>query len=395
MSDRQIPANPSEQAFASSAAPSEPRGGGARRDRGAGRTILVGILGGIVGAAVVVGAFAAFGFPGGLGRSAVTNVTPAATTAAHPDLQIDQPVEGVAATVVPSVVNVAITQNSPFGGVVSGNGSGIVLTADGYILTNNHVVQGAASIIVRLGARNETARVVGTDPASDLAVIKVAATGLPAASIGNSANLVVGQVVIAVGSPFGLDKTVTEGIVSALHRSNLGTGAAAYTNLIQTDAAINPGNSGGGLFDINGRLIGVNTLIESPSGQLGAPQSGGIGFAIPIDYAKFIADQIIAGKKVQHPYLGVGSATVDSVLAAQVHLSVTSGALIQQVASGSPAEAAGIKVGDIIVSMGGQSIATSDDLLAAVRNFHIGQKVPVELVRKSTRMTVEVTIGSR
>jgi putative serine protease PepD len=238
------------------------------------------------------------------------------------------------------------------------------------------------------------AKVVGTDPQSDLAVIKVPATGLHVATIGKSASLEVGQVVIAVGSPFGLDKTVTEGIVSALHRSNLGTGAAAYTNLIQTDAAINPGNSGGGLFDTQGELVGINSLIESPSGQLGTSQSAGIGFAIPIDYAMSVADQLIAGKKVEHPFLGVGTVTVDQSLAAQFNLDVTSGALVQSVAAGSPAASAGIKVGDIIVSLNGADVTTSDELLAAIRNTTIGQSVAVEIDRSGKRITIHVTIGS-
>ncbi len=356
---------------------------------GAWRAFVLGIVGGLIGAGLVAGILYA---TGSLTRTAAPSSTQETTV--DSDLEADQPVEAVAARVVPSVVNVAITQASAFG-TVSGNGSGIILRSNGYILTNYHVVSGATSIVVRLGTKDYTARVVGTDSASDLAVIKVAATGLPPAAIGKSADLVVGQVVIAVGSPFGLDKTVTEGIISALHRSDLGTGAAAYTNLIQTDAAINPGNSGGGLFDVFGKLIGINTLIESPAGQFGTAQSAGIGFAIPIDYAESIADQIIAGKKVVHPYLGVSSVSVDEQLATQFHLSVNSGALVQTVAAGSPAAAAGVHVGDIITSVGGQTVTTSDELLAAVRNFSIGQRVAIVLIRNGKQLTVEATIGSK
>jgi putative serine protease PepD len=221
-------------------------------------------------------------------------VTAANRITINPAAQGTDVAEAVAAKAVPSVVNVTIQQRrtDPFTGQTSyvdlGNGSGVIIRSDGYILTNNHVVDGATKIIVRLGTTEVTATVVGTDPTSDLAVIKIAKTGLPAATIGSSADLQVGEEVIAVGSPFGLDKTVTSGIVSALHRTNLTqgqSGVTSYTNLIQTDASINPGNSGGALADLSGAVVGINTLIFSPSGQLGQSQSAGIGFAIPIDFA--------------------------------------------------------------------------------------------------------------
>jgi putative serine protease PepD len=258
------------------------------------------------------------------------------------------------------------------------------------------VIEGASSIVVRLGTTDLKATVVGTDPTSDLAVIKIAKTGLPAATIGDSGSLQVGETVIAVGSPFGLDKTVTSGIVSALHRTNLGqTGLTSYTNLIQTDAPINPGNSGGALADLSGEVVGINTLILSPTGQLGTSQSAGIGFAIPIDFAKTIADQLIAGTKITHPYLGVSAATVTPAIAQYYGLPVSSGALVQQVTPGSPAEAAGIRVADIIVSMDGQKIATSEDVFAAIQAAKIGQQVQVEVARGSKRLTLQVTLGSQ
>jgi putative serine protease PepD len=301
-----------------------------------------------------------------------------------------QPVEAAAVKVLPSVVNVAV--DTP---VSSGIGSGVIIRTDGYILTNNHVVQGATRITVRIGTTDYTAQVVGTDPASDLAIIKVPKTGLPAATLGDSSNLQVGETVIAIGSPFGLDKTVTSGIVSALHRTNLassGIGVTAYTNLIQTDAAINPGNSGGALADLSGTVVGINALIESPAGQLGAGQSAGIGFAIPIDFAKAVADQIVAGKKVTHPFLGVSPVTVTPAFAQQNGLSVTSGALVQQVSAGSPAAAAGILVGDIIVKFGSTVITSSDDVFAAVRSADIGVAIPIELVRNGKTITVTATL---
>lgn len=360
------------------------------------RLLVAAVLGGVLGAAAVGAAFT-YGplAPPSTGES-VTPSTPATVVVSAED----QPVEGAAAKVVPSVVNVAVQKTiaGPFGtSTSSGNGSGIIVSADGYVLTNNHVVEGADRILVRLGTEDVAARVVGTDPSSDLAVVKVARTGLPAAEFGSSDGLKVGQTVVAVGSPFGLDKTVTSGIISALHRSNLAESSqdvAAYTNLIQTDAAINPGNSGGALVDLLGRVVGVNTLISSPSGQLGTPQSAGIGFAIPIDYAKSIADQIIAGKKVEHPYMGISAVTIDEVFAQQYSLPVTSGALIQSVLAGSPAAKAGIREGDIIVAVGGQAARSFEDVLAVVRSSAIGQALSVEIMRDGKKQTLSVTLAS-
>lgn len=370
-----------------SMAPEEPLASRSQ-SRGTGRAVLAAVLGGIIGGLLVAAVFTWVIPP----RTETAELSPAPAAVVASDTVEDQPIETVAADVVPSVVNVAITQNSGFFGPVSGNGSGVILTRDGFILTNNHVVEGATSIDVQIGTRDLPAKVVGTDPSSDLAVIKVDATGLTPARIGNSAALKVGQGVVAVGSPFGLDKTVTQGIVSALHRSDLNTGVAAYTNLIQTDAPINPGNSGGGLFDLQGNVVGINALIDT--GNSGAAQSAGIGFSIPIDYANFIARQIIAGKKVQHPYLGVGTVDVTPPLASQNHLAVSSGALVQMVAQNSPAARAGIKDGDIIVSMGAQGITTSDEVVAAVRNARIGERLRIVLVRGTAHITVTATMGS-
>jgi len=359
-----------------------------------GALLAAALLGGIIGAAAVGGTL------WGLDRAVPKAAAPApvVTSVSVPGtLTIPtQPLEAVAAKVVPSVVNIAVESNGAFG-TSSGVGSGVIIRQDGYILTNNHVVEGATKIIVRLGTTEVTATVVGTDPTSDLAVIKIAKTGLPAATIGTSADLQVGEEVIAVGSPFGLDKTVTSGIVSALHRTNLTqsqSGLTSYTNLIQTDASINPGNSGGALADLSGAVVGINTLILSPSGQLGQSQSAGIGFAIPIDFAKGIADQLVAGKKITHPYLGVSTATVDQSIAQYYGLAVSSGALIQQVSTGSPAESAGLRVGDIIVRIDGTVIATSEDVFTAVRAAKIGQKISIEVARESRNLTLDATLTS-
>jgi putative serine protease PepD len=358
------------------------------------RLLLAALVGGLVSAAGVAAVFSY----GPLARPAVNPALESTPKTLSVEVSAeDQPIEAAAAKVLPSVLNVAVSKTvaTPFGNSTSsGVASGIIVRSDGYVLTNNHVVEGADKIVVRLGTDDVTARVVGTDPSSDLAVIKVDRTGLPAATLGTSGNLQVGQTVVALGSPFGLDKTVTSGIISALHRSDLaqsGTSVAAYTNLIQTDAAINPGNSGGALVDLLGRVVGVNTLIFSNSGS---PQSAGIGFAIPVDYAKSIADQLIAGKKVEHPYMGISAVTIDESLAAQYGLPVTSGALVQNVAAGSPAERAGLKDGDIIVKVGGQPVRSFEEVLAAIRSSSIGQTLSVEVIRKARHLTVNVTLVS-
>jgi putative serine protease PepD len=303
----------------------------------------------------------------------------------------DNQVEVAAADVVPSVVNVAV--DAP---TFSGVGSGIVIRSDGYILTNFHVVDGATSVTVRLGASDLPATVVGTDPTTDIAVIHIAKTGLQAAVIGSATSLSVGQTVIAVGSPFGLDKTVTSGIVSALHRTDIQAGSngtlSSYTNLIQSDASINPGNSGGALADLTGAVVGMNTLIQSPSGGLGAAQSAGIGFAIPMDFAIPIADTLISGKKVTHPFLGVSSATVTPGAAQAFGLSSPSGALVQSVTPGSPAAAAGIRLGDIIVKFDGKTIGSSEEVFAAVQASKVGVAIPVVISRPSGDVTVNVTL---
>jgi putative serine protease PepD len=362
-----------------------------RARSGFGAVLAAALIGGVVGAAamggLMLGLYTLLPAP-----ATVSNVSTAATL----PLPVE-PIEAVAAKVVPSVVNIVVDLPGGFGGS-SGVGSGVIIRPDGYILTNNHVVESATKIVVRLGTTDYTAKVVGTDPSSDLAVIKIAKTGLPAATLGSSSDLVVGETVIAVGSPFGLDKTVTSGIVSALHRTNLQqdtSGVTAYTNLIQTDAPINPGNSGGALADLSGAVVGINTLILSPAGQLGTSQSAGIGFAIPIDFAKSIADQLIAGTKIVHPFLGVSTATVDQAIAQSYSLPVSSGALVQQVTSGSPAAAAGIKVGDIIVRVEQTTITNSEDVFTAVRSAAIGQKIEIEVVRGSQHLTLQATLGAQ
>ena len=310
--------------------------------------------------------------------------------------------EAVAEKAVPSVVNVTIAQTgrNPYTGQTVtqdvGNGSGVIIRSDGYILTNYHVIDGASRITVSAGVEDKVATVVGYDSSSDLAVLKIDGGGYPAIDVGSSKGLKVGQFVMAVGSPFGLEKTVTSGIVSALQRSEMVQGEndiTTYTNLIQTDAAINPGNSGGALVDERGRLVGINALIQTGGSQDSA-QSAGIGFAIPVDFAMDIAEQIIKTGKATHPFMGVSTQTIDESVAAQNSLGTTSGALVRLVQPASPAEKAGIKRGDIITGIGGREILSVEDVFAAIREHRIGETVKVDLVRADTKLTVALTLGS-
>ncbi|HET6350992.1 MAG TPA: trypsin-like peptidase domain-containing protein [Coriobacteriia bacterium] len=319
------------------------------------------------------------------------------------DGQVSNVAEAVAAKVVPSVVNIAITGTSvdPFTGQQyeseSGNGSGVIIRQDGYILTNRHVVDGASKIVVTVGVEDKTAKVVGIDASTDLAVLKIEGSGYPAIGQGKSASLRVGQWVMAVGSPFGFDRTVTVGVVSALNRTEVmqdQNEVTTYTNLIQTDAAINPGNSGGALVDEQGRLVGINSLIQSPSGQVGAAQSSGVGFAIPADFAMTIAEQIIKTGKASHPYLGVSTQTVDQALAQQYGLPVAAGALVRFVQPGSPAEKGEMQRGDIIVRIADDEIGSVEDVFASTRGRKVGDVVDVEVVRNNTRRALKITLGS-
>lgn len=304
----------------------------------------------------------------------------------------------VAAKVTPSVVNVAIEQIAVnrFTGqrqtVETGNGSGVIIREDGYILTNNHVVEDASRIIVTVGVQDMEAEVVGLDPSTDLAVLKIAGSDYPAIDIGSSADLEVGEFVVAVGSPFGLEKTVTSGIISALQRTSFAEGTTdltAYTNLIQTDAAINPGNSGGALVNELGQLIGINTLIQSPSGS-----SAGIGFAIPVDFAMSVAEQLITDGVAVHPYMGVSTSTIDEGLATQFNLPVARGALVQFVEPGSPAEEAGIERGDIIISIEDRDIGGIEDVFGAVRENQVGDPISIVVIRADTERTLTLILGS-
>jgi S1-C subfamily serine protease len=354
--------------------------------------IVSGVVGGLLGGALIVGLFVA-----------VPDFLPAPETPSitiSPDESFSS-IEAISEKVVPSVVNVTPQQAfvNAFSGEVTlrdaGTGSGVIYRSDGYIVTNNHVIAGADRVLVTVGVEDLEAQVVGTDPSSDLAVLKVDAEGLPAAEFGDSSTLRVGQVVAAVGSPFGLERSVTAGIVSALSRSSLTfdqSGVTAYTNLIQTDAAINPGNSGGALVDEQGEVIGINTLIESPSGSVGAPQSAGIGFAIPSDFVVEAADQLIENGCVVHPYLGVSTTTLSEATVLRYDLPIEGGAIVQAVTPGSPAEAAGFEMGDIIVRMDGQEILGFGDVFTAIRGHDVGDVIEIEVVRNGDRVVLEAEL---
>ena len=274
-------------------------------------------------------------------------------------------------------------------------GSGFLISDDGYVVTNNHVVapaRGASvdSITVTLTNRKEyVAKLIGRDPASDLALLKIEAKGLPFVKFGDSERARVGDWVIAIGNPFGIGSTVTAGIVSALHRAT-GQGGA-YDRFIQTDAAINQGNSGGPMFDLNGNVIGINS-------QIFAGQSGGnigIGFAIPAVEAKPIIEKLMQGTAIARGYLGVGMRPLTEDVAEALGLPKNSGEIIQSVSPGAPAEKAGVMVGDVIVAVNGQAVTQDASLSYLVSNVKPGTRIPVDIIRGGKKQTLTVVVGTR
>jgi serine protease Do len=268
-------------------------------------------------------------------------------------------------------------------------GSGVIVSKDGHILTNNHVVQGASKLTVVLGNKQSyEAKIIGTDPQSDVAVIKINAENLPVATLGDSDKVKVGQWVIAVGNPFALMHTVTHGIISAKGRSSVGL--ATYEDFIQTDAPINPGNSGGALADLDGNVIAINTAISTPSGG-----NVGLGFAIPINMARKIMDELLSKGKVVRGYLGVMPQDIDDSLAKALKLKDTKGSLISEVTPGGPADKAGIKVGDVIVTLNGKKLDDSNALRNAVAQIPPGTEVKIGLLRNGREMDVMAKLAER
>jgi serine protease Do len=274
-------------------------------------------------------------------------------------------------------------------------GSGVIVSADGYIVTNNHVVAKATEIQVILSdKRTFKGKVVGADSQTDIAVVKIEGTSLPTAPFGDSNQLKVGDTVLAFGNPFGQYFTVTRGIVSALGRS--GMGIEGFENFIQTDAAINPGNSGGALVNVRGQVIGINTAILSGnSGPGGEGGSVGIGFAIPSNMAKHVMEDLIRTGKVTRGYLGVQIRSLDESLAKQFKVPDTAGALVEDVSPGGPADKAGIKNGDVIRKLNGAAVEDSGQLTAMITNMNPGTEATLEILRDGQPMTIKVTLAER
>ena len=302
-------------------------------------------------------------------------------------------IETVAQSLLPSVVQINVK-----GGSAAGSGTGIIISSDGQILTNNHVVEAAAdkgTITVSFSDNSITsATILGRDTLTDLAVIKAEKTGLTPAKLGNSATLKVGQEVVAIGSPFGLESTVTSGIVSALNRpvspsDGTDSGPSTVFPAIQTDAAINPGNSGGPLVDLNGEVVGINSAIRSSPSISGEAGSIGLGFAIPIDLAKSVSKSLVNGDKVEHARIGL---TVKNAVDGDGITAV--GAEVKKVTAGSAGAKAGLKIGDILTGLNGRPIGSADALVSSIRGFSPGDKVEITFRRGDKTETTEAILDS-
>jgi serine protease DegQ len=268
-------------------------------------------------------------------------------------------------------------------------GSGVIVSPQGLILTNHHVVETADEIEVALAdGRTLPAKVVGTDPDTDLAVIKVDASELPAITFGRSDQLIVGDIVLAIGNPFGVGQTVTQGIVSALGRNHLGINT--FENFIQTDAPINPGNSGGALVDIEGHLVGVNSAIYSRSGG-----SMGIGFAIPVSLARQVMEQIVRQGSVTRGWIGVEAQDISPELAESFHLKEVRGALIAGILRGGPADRGGMRPGDILVEINGRKVLDTSGMLNLISSLKPNSAATLKVVRDGAEKTINATIGRR
>jgi serine protease Do len=280
--------------------------------------------------------------------------------------------------------NMNMPQNQQQMPRIMGAGSGVIISKNGYVLTNNHVIEGAKEVTVTLSDHQEyKARIVGRDPKTDLAVLKIEGSGtFPAATLGDSDNLKVGDWVIAIGNPFGLNNTVTSGIVSAKGRV---IGDGPYDNFIQTDASINPGNSGGPLFNMKGEVVGINTAIIS--------QGQGIGFAIPVNTVKPLVPQLETKGSVTRGYLGVTIQTITPALQKALNLQDHKGALVADVTSNSPAAQAGVQRGDVIVAFNGKEVADNHDLPAMVAGTPIGQQATLTVLRNGQKMQLAVKVG--
>ena len=349
----------------------------------------------VVGGVAGVAASRWYGQPGHITTSVLTST--------------DEPVAAAAAVALPAVVNIDVTGSTSASGLpndhpdvpTGGTGSGVAYksTSDGgtYIVTNDHVVAGAKSIVVTpADGSHYDATLVGTDPETDIAVVRIS-QAVPVISVGDSEKLVVGQMVVAIGSPFGLQHSVSSGVVSALHRSITTNSSVDATgsvyplvDVIQTDAAINPGNSGGALVDREGRLIGIDSAIYTDSGS-----SAGIGFAIPEKTALRIADELIAGTKATHPFLGVEGLTVSDAEAKRLGLAKAEGALVTKVFPDTGAAKAGLKADDVVLAVGDQPVRTMDDLILLVRRASVGDAVSLKVWRNRAEITIQMVVGDK
>ncbi|MGH9403853.1 MAG: Do family serine endopeptidase [Terriglobia bacterium] len=334
--------------------------------------------------------------------------------------QINQAYERIVDNIKPAIVSIQSTQvvrvqqspflNNPLFGQFFGNmfpnvpqqqrehalGSGVIVSPDGYIITNNHVIRHATGIKVTLAnGKVLDGKVVGADEQTDLAIVKIDASNLATATLGDSKSLHVGDLVMAFGNPFGLDSTVTKGIVSAIGRSELGIeGRNGYEDFIQTDAAINPGNSGGALVNIHGQVIGINTAILSNSaGPGGEGGFMGIGFAIPSDTARHIMTDLIKNGKVERGYMGVSIQALRPALAKSLNVPDTNGAVVAQVEPGTPAAKAGLKSGDVIRTLNGQTVTTSSSLRYEVAEMNPGTEITLGILRDGKSMTMKLQLG--
>ncbi|CAB4681479.1 MAG: PDZ domain-containing protein [Actinobacteria bacterium] len=380
--------------------PQQPQAVPAPKAKASTSLILVAVLGPLLGVFV--------------GASAIGGVLP--LLSGSQQVTVNNPgsvnwVTGAAAKALPSVVTLSVSGNSS-----AGTGSGVVLSADGYILTNAHVVtlDGSTSdVVIEVKTSSDRiykAKVIGTDPTNDLAVIKASGTGFSPIEFADSSKINVGDFAVAIGAPLGYDATVTSGVVSAMHRTiqvasaavpkdggsslqlwNNGTDAPPVNlDVIQTDAAINPGNSGGALINDKGQLIGINVAIATATTTSSQAGSIGVGFAIPSNVGKRVADQIIKNGKVSHGLLG---AFVSDATNSDAAASFSVGALVEKLTANGPADKAGIKVGDVITECDGQSIDSASKLTAAIRSKSANSKVTLKLTRNGKEITVEATLG--
>ena len=383
------------------------------------RSILpIALASGVIGGGIVAGSIAVFDIGGGK-TTTVVQQAPLATADASQKSAGALTARDIYKRDAPGVAFVTAqvvqrTSGGPFDFGIpqeqqgTSTGSGFVLDKDGTIATNAHVVEGATKVSVRFGdGATHSARILGVDKSTDLALLKIDPKGvdLHPLVLGSSKGLQVGDPTVAIGNPFGLDRTLTTGVVSALQRQIKAPNGFTIDHVIQTDAAINPGNSGGPLLDASGRVIGINSQIETGGGGNG---NVGIGFAIPIDTVKQKLNELKTKGSVQYAYLGVSSATVDSSFAGL--LPVKAGALVQTVTAGSPASKAGIRGGDITAQVGGnpvslggdiitkvdgRTVKSADELQAVIAKHKAGDKVKVEFVRNRRTKTVEVTLATR